>query len=149
MIQQQTTNQNIFPIKPLIFLIGLGLVGIILMGVLSPGWGRGNDVPVANGKHALAKHTADAKAIHKCLDGRGPSEVWKVTSLDYPNHFIQTCQLNDGRWGIRVIQWTKDRIFKEKTSFVIKDGTKEQLVEYLTARARPFAGKLGDFMAMN
>ncbi len=146
MIQTKEFNHNQLPIRTFFIFIAAVLVGVFLLGVLSNGWGRGNDVPVANGQHALAKHEAEAKAIHKCLNGRGPHDVWKVDSPDYPNHYIQCTRLPDGRWGIRVIQWTKDKIFREKTSFVIKDGTREQLVEYLTARAEPFLGKLGNLM---
>ena len=146
MIQTKVINHNPIPTQGILIFILAVLVGVFLLGVLSSGWGRGNDVPVANGQHALIKHEADAQAIHKCLNGQGPHDVWQVNSFQYPNHFIQTCRLDDGRWGIRVIQWTKDKIFREKTSFVIKDGTREQLVEYLTARAEPFLGKLGNLM---
>ena len=146
MIQTKAINHNPIPTQGILIFIVAVLVGVFLLGVLSSGWGRGNDVPVANGQHALIKHEADAQAIHKCLDKNGPYDVWKVDSPEFPNHYIQCTRLTDGRWGIRVIQWTKDKIFREKTSFVIKDGTREQLVEYLTARAEPFLGKLGDLM---
>lgn len=149
MVQTKAINNNPIPIRPLLVFLLAILVGVFLLGVLSNGWGRGNDVPVADSQHALAKHAAEANAIHKCLDGRGPHDVWRVDSLQFPNHFIQTCRLGDGRWGIRVIQWTRDKIFREKTSFIIKDGTREQLVEYLTARAEPFVGKLGDLMQLH
>lgn len=139
-MQTETRTFNILPV------VLLGAFLLALFAVFTPGWGLGNQVSVANTSHSVAKHGQDAREINRCLDRNGPSEVWKVTSDNYPNHYIQCGKLDDGRWGIRIIQWTKDKIFKEKSSFVVKDGTRSQLTEYLTARAEEFAGHLGDLM---
>jgi hypothetical protein len=68
MIQTKAVNHNPVPTQGILIFMAAVLVGVVLLGALGSGWGRGNDVPVANGQHALAKHAADAKAIHRCLD---------------------------------------------------------------------------------
>ena len=133
-------------IPPLILVLPAVMLLLGLFAALTPGWGVGNHVPVSETDHAKIKHGDDAAAIRRCMDKKGPHDVWRVSSPQFPNHFIRTCRLDDGRWGIQFIQWTKDRIWREKTSFVVKDGTREQLTEYLTARAEQFAGSLGDIM---
>jgi hypothetical protein len=138
--QRQGFNPRLLLILPAAFML-LGL-----WAALTPGWGMGHQVPVRAEDHAKAKHGLEAAKIRKCMDHPGPHDVWKMTSSHYPNHFIRTCRLEDGRWGLQIIQWTKDRIWREKTSFVVKDGTREQLTEYLTARAQEFTGSLGDIM---
>jgi len=85
--------------------------------------------------HAVTKHGADATAIRKCLDNNnGSGNIWAFTSHRRKDHFIRTCQLPDGRHGIQIIQKIADG-FKERTAFVVKDGTAFQLKEYITARA--------------
>ena len=115
------------PAIPLLIL--LALAAILLAVAL-------DQVKVRNGEHAPAKHGADAGAIHRCLDANGPAETWQFTSWRRPNHYIQTCQLDDGRWGLRIIQKVKNG-WRERSSFIVKDGTYQQLFEYITARARP------------
>lgn len=90
---------------------------------------------VQNGTHSIEKHGADAVEIHAALDcGNGPVETWQSRSWRRKNQFFQVCQLEDGRWGLRLVERTL-RGLKEKTSFVVKDGSRFALVEYLTARA--------------
>ena len=94
------------------------------------------DAPVLNNPaHSIAKHGADAAAIHNALDCAGPSSVWQSRSWRSQNKFFQTCQLDDGRWGCRIVQVGRNAM-RELTSFVVKDGTRLRLVEYLSARAR-------------
>jgi hypothetical protein len=90
--------------------------------------------------HAVLKHGAEATAIRQCLEGRGPKEVWEFTSHKRRDFFILTCQMDDGKWGVQIIQRTKIGRLLEKTAFIIKDGSAFQLKEYVTARAVKFFG---------
>lgn len=89
-------------------------------------------VAVAATAHAVMKHGEQAKLIRQCLDNGGPHSVW--AAMESTNKFFQACQLNDGRYGIRIIERVKAG-WRERTSFIVKDGTLTQLKEYLTARA--------------
>lgn len=91
-------------------------------------------VAVRVAPHALAKHGADAAAIHRCLDEQGPSEIWQSASWRTPGKFFQVCQLDDGRWGFRIIERIQAG-WKERTSFVPGDGTRRALLEHLLAKA--------------
>jgi hypothetical protein len=91
-------------------------------------------VTVALTAHSTNKHGADATAINRCLNNNGPNAVWQSNSWRQPNKFFQTCQLPDGRTGIRVVQRVKSG-WKEVTSFVPKEGTAQNILEYLSARA--------------
>ncbi|GAI18460.1 unnamed protein product, partial [marine sediment metagenome] len=71
------------------------------------------------------------------------SEVYKWRSWRRPNTFIQTCRLDDGRWGLRIIEAVA-RGWLEKTSFVVKGGSWPELIEYVSARALPYAGFLSE-----
>jgi hypothetical protein len=101
--------------------------------------GAGLDVRMS--AHAVLKHGEEAKAIRKCIDNNGPDSTWTFTSHRRKDHFIRTCQLPDGRWGIQIIQATARGLI-ERTAFVIKDGTFFQLKEYVTARAVEYTGNL-------
>jgi hypothetical protein len=90
--------------------------------------------------HAVLKHGAEATSIRRCLDSNGPNEVWEFTSHRRKGFFIFTCQLDDGKWGIQILQRTKLGQWIEKTAFVVKDGSAFQLKEYVTARAVRFVG---------
>lgn len=97
-------------------------------------------VAVRASQHALAKHGAEARQIHQCLDENGPFEIWESRS-QRDDRFYQTCLLSDGRWGLRVIERIRDG-WRERTSFIVKSGSRQELVEYLTAKARLFEGIL-------
>lgn len=110
-----------------------GLLGLLAVGLLA--------VAVQAREHAVIKHGVDAISIRRCLDNNGPNETWKFTSWRRKNHMIQTCKLGDDKWGLRIIQPTKNG-WMEKTAFIVKDGTRQQLVAYVTARAVKFVGDL-------
>ena len=116
----------------LLALFALAAIGLVAVA---------GQVTVLNGSHAVAKHAADAVAIQTCLDNDGPSEVWKSRSPRMGNRYFQVCELPDGRLGFRIVELVRDG-WREVTSFVVKDGTRAQLVEYLSAQAVRFAGKL-------
>jgi hypothetical protein len=90
---------------------------------------------VANGAHSVAKHGSDALAVHNCLDQPEPPgyELWRV--MNGGNKHYECVQLPDGRWGLRVIDFSRWRGWFERTSFVPKEGTYRQLIEYVSARA--------------
>ena len=111
----------------------LAILAMAALALLS--LGLANRARVVNGEHSLAKHGAEAAAIHRCLDDNGPAELWAFTSWRRHDHYIQTCRLEDGRWGLRIIQRVKGA-WQERTSFIVKDGSREKLVEYVTARCK-------------
>jgi hypothetical protein len=124
----------------------LALVMLALLALLAASWLA---LQVVNREHAVAKHGEQASQIRKCLDSNGPDQVWKFTSHRRDNHYIQCIKMDNGNddpgddhWGIRIIQRLKDGNYQERTSFVIKDGTRQQLIEYVTARAEQFFGAL-------
>lgn len=93
-------------------------------------------VAVKAAPHAIAKHGQDAAAIWDCLDSNGPSEIWQSASWRTPNKYFQVCQISDGRWGFRIIEWLERRgVWKERTSFIPGDGSYRTLFEHLTAKA--------------
>ncbi len=103
-------------------------------------------VPVINGTHSTEKHLEDARQIQDCLEKpNNVLEVWKFTSHRRDREFFQVCQLDDGRFGLRLIRRVGrglEAFWKERTSFVVKSGSYDELFEYVTARAVRFAGKL-------
>jgi len=120
------------------------LAGLLLLALLAGLLLASSEVEVVlemrMASHALLKHGAEATAIRQCLEGKGPSSVWEFTSHKRDGFFILTCRMDDGRWGIQIIQRTKIGRLLEKTAFVIKDGSLFQLKEYVTARAVEFIG---------
>jgi hypothetical protein len=106
---------------------------ILLLALLAV---AGAAVAVRASPHALAKHGADAAAIWDCLDSNGPSEIWQSASWRTPNKYFQVCQVNDGRWGFRIIEWLERRgVWKERTSFIPGDGSYQTLMDHLKAKA--------------
>ena len=116
------------------------LLGLLLLASLL--WASKADVvlEMRMTNHAVLKHGAEATSIRQCLDGKGPNEVWEFTSRKRKDFFIFTCQMDDGKWGIQIVQRTKVGQLLEKTAFIIKDGSAFQLKEYVTARAVKFIG---------
>lgn len=91
-------------------------------------------------EHASSKHP-EAEGIRKCLEQNGPTEIWKFVTNKRPNHYIMCAQLDDGSWGLQICQLTKGCEWIEKTAFKVKNGTKFDLIEYVSARAvRIFGG---------
>ena len=119
----------------------LALLAVAVLVLLVAGWLALQVVPR---EHAVKKHGAEAETIRKCLNDNGPDQVWKFTSHRRNNHFIQCGKLDGDRdfWGIRIIQRMKDGRYEERTSFVVKDGTRQQMVEYVSAKAERFFGSL-------
>ena len=108
-----TTLNNQLNLNIIVFL----LVILLILGVM---W----VATVQNGERA------DAIQIHTILDDpcRGAHNTYQSRSWRTPNKFFQTCQLDDGRWGFRVIDKIKG-IWHEKTSFVPGNGSYTHLVE--------------------
>jgi putative hemolysin len=91
--------------------------------------------------HAVEKHGADAVAIRKCLQDKGPLKVFKSTVEQ--GVFYQICQLPDGRVGLQVVKWAKDLgQWIEKTAFVRGDGSLKAVIEYLSKFSTPYNGPL-------
>jgi hypothetical protein len=81
------------------------------------------------------KH-AEAESIRQCLRDRGASQVWKSRSWRQPNSYFRVCELDDGRIGVMLVKWGgRAAVWRETTSFIIKDGRPQQALEYLSARA--------------
>lgn len=121
------------PLAVLAVLAVLALAGAVLA------------LQVLNGNHAVEKHGEDAAVIQRCLDNREPDEVWAFTGRRRENHFIQCVQTDEedeNSWGIRIIRRLADGRYQERTSFVVKDGTRQQMIEYVSARAKQFFAPL-------
>lgn len=133
MIQTDTyRTPPAFPLKPLLLLAALGL---ILAAALTLH---------RNGTHAVDRHGLDAIQIQRCLEENGPDEVWRMTSWRRPHQYIVGCYLPDGRIGLSLMRIIKSATgsyaFREITSFVVKSGTYQEFVEYVSARAQ-YAGE--------
>jgi len=115
----QERSPNILPFLLIILLI---LGGILL-------------ITVENGSHSIERHGAEAVQIQETLDCQGSFNQWHSRSWRTPNKFFQTCQLDDGRWGFRVVDKIRGQ-WREITSFVPGDGSYAHLVEYLSAIAK-------------
>ena len=76
--------------------------------------------------HAVSRHCTDAEAIRKCLNDKGPYQVWKAID---DNTFYRICQLDDSRWGLQAIIKVGE-VWHEKTAFIAKDGTWKALIDY-------------------
>lgn len=103
-------------------------------------------IEVQSRAHAVARHGAEAVAIRQACEEYGPDYVFKSLSPK-DNKYFQVCALDDGRYGLRVIECTA-RGWMERTAFVAKgalgDGTWERTWEYLSARSTIFKGKLSN-----
>lgn len=123
---------------PLIFLMLLALAmgALLLYGVDGV-----TDTVRARPEHSVAKHGDVVQRIHQCLNDKGPSQIWKSKSWRTPNRYFFGCELDDGTWGLSIVDKTKNG-WLEKTTFRIKDGTLKQFVEYVSARAELVQGVL-------
>lgn len=88
--------------------------------------------------HAVQRHGTDAENIRKCLNDKGPYQVWKAMGEDT---FYRICQLDDSRWGLQAILKVGE-VWHEKTAFIPKDGTWKALTEYLQRFATVYKGTL-------
>ena len=93
--------------------------------------------------HAMLKHGYEAYLIHRCLDDNGPDEVWQSRNVQHDRKYFQLCQLDDGRWGMRVIVCAAGR-FIEKTTFIVGGGSASELTNHLSGKATPFEGWLSE-----
>jgi len=88
--------------------------------------------------HAVIRHGTDAEAVRKCLENKGPHQLWRSND---GITFYRLCELEDGRWGLQAI--LKDgNIWHEKTAFIRGDGSWKALMEYLQRLATRFNGPL-------
>lgn len=164
--RERTGNTPVIPRWPIV-VAAIIIVVIAAFTLLSPGERTDRDgmiiVPAANRdsfayvltlegvsvtdtQHAVQKHGSDAIQIRRCLNRPGGTiDVWKLNTWRRPNQFFQVCQMDDGRMGLRLIDKLKNGSWREKTSFVVKSGTPAETLEYLTARAARWVGKLSEW----
>ena len=111
-----------------IILLGLALaLGLVLA------------INVQPSQHAVERHGTDALAIRNCLDSNGPTEVWRhKTEKD---KFIEICQLDDGRWGMRIIRKAEEK-FYEITCFCRDNPTYNAITRYLGRFSTRYKGGL-------
>lgn len=88
--------------------------------------------------HAVQRHGADAEAIRKCLDNKGPQQLWRARD---GATFYRLCQLDDGRWGLQSIV-KEGEVWYEKTAFIRGDGSWKALMDYLQRFATRYTGTL-------
>jgi hypothetical protein len=104
-------------------------------------------ITVNSRSHAVIKHGEEAVAIRRACNEKGPEQIWRSQSPDQQNKFFQVCRLDDGRLGLRVIACTA-KGWLELTAFVpngsLGNGTIERVREYLSGKARPWVGNLGE-----
>ena len=98
--------------------------------------GRGT-IRVTYNDHTVESHPQDGPLVRLSCE-KGPEQVWKGK---YENKYSLLCQLEDGRWGVMIIQKVKG-VWEEMTSFVPKSGIKEAVLRYLDSYATPFKGLL-------
>jgi hypothetical protein len=86
------------------------------------------------------RHSRERMLIHKAFSERGPEEVWQTDAEE--NVFMCVVQLSDGRYGIIILEHMDDGDgpveWQERTSFVPRDGEREQVWEYVSRLAHPF-----------
>ena len=62
-----------------------------------------------------------------------------MTSWRRPKQYIVGCQLDDGRWALSLGTVKKGILggisFSEITSFIVKNGSHQEFIEYVSARA--------------
>lgn len=123
------------------------LLLILLVAFTAFGAGALLAIAVQPRDHAVAKHGIEAELVREACEQFGPSQVWKDRSWRKSNQYYQVCDLDDGRMGIRIIRCIKGA-WIEATAFVpsgaLGNGTPERVLEYLSGKARPFAGRLSD-----
>ncbi len=103
----------------------LNLKPLLLLALLT--------IAVLWGAHAVARHGDEAQQVRSALSCNGPSEVWRFRSWRRQKQAIVTCELPDGRWGLSIIE----RVWyglKERSSYIVKDGTRSQLWEYVSSK---------------
>ncbi len=88
--------------------------------------------------HAVEQHGADAEAIRKCLDDKGPYQLWRSFDGDT---FYRVCQLDDDRWGLQAIVKVGE-VWHEKTAFIRGDGSWKAMLEYLQRTGTHYRGSL-------
>jgi Flp pilus assembly pilin Flp len=88
--------------------------------------------------HAVLRHGDEALAIRRCLENKGPQQVWKKFGSE---RFILVCKLDDGRLGIQIVQKVKEK-WEEITAFIPENGTPTQVRAYLMKYATKWNGAL-------
>lgn len=107
---------------------GSGFLKLVLLGIV---------IALALGVIATAhaeKH-AEADAIRRCLDDRGPTLVMK--NVHHPTFYL-VCQIDKQKWGIQAV----DESGYERTAFSPGDGSYSALMRYLNRIANRYGGKL-------
>jgi hypothetical protein len=130
-----TAAKTMFPVRRLtVFLVLLLLGSGVLLAVRAPL----SMPPVRSNSHAVERHGSDAIEIRRCLDRNGPADVWKKFKVD---RYILLCRLDDGRWGIQIIEKVGAK-YEEITSFVRGNGTLRETTDYLMKQGTRWKGLL-------
>lgn len=130
-----TNRQSTLPIVPLL------LLAIVAGALIASGIAGVAEQVRTRPEHSTAKHGDVVADIHRCLQQNGPHQVWRSTSWRTPNHYFLTCQLDDGTWGLSIVEKAR-KGWLERTTFQVKDGTLQQLIEYVSAKAKLVSGTL-------
>jgi hypothetical protein len=140
---ESTTGSGGFLLKFVLIVVAAGLcwwaIAPVWEAAIHPAPGVPVTAPVKTDANTIVhtKKHAEAELIRQCLRDKGASQVWKSRSWRQPNSFFRLCDLGDGRVGVMLVKWSgKAAVWRETTSFIIKDGRPQQAIEYLSARAR-------------
>jgi len=87
-------------------------------------------------RHAVTRHGGEARAIRECLDRDGPLMQYQDRDRDDIRFLV--CELEPEpcpKWAVMIAQvWPSlvdDCAFRERSSFVPRDGSPDRVTEYL------------------
>ena len=96
---------------------------------------------IALGSHSTGRHGSDAVRIRECLERNGPVQTWQQD--DDPSIHIFCVEMEPrpcGKIGILIAQVWPSIVqgcdYRERTSFVPRDGSPEKVRDYLSRFAR-------------
>ena len=78
--------------------------------------------------HAEERHPVEAVAVRQCLVEKGMHSLWKEAN----GRFIQVCEIESGKWGMRVCESEQCTIADEITAFIKNKMSRwDQVMQYL------------------
>ena len=123
MVNTDTTPLAPFPFGKFIAIVLLAVLGTVLGAVLLS-------------THAVKRHGTEAQTIRDCLERNGAIQVWQSDAEPSVKIFCVDLEPPCGKIGIMIAQLWPSLLsrcdYRERTSFVPRDGTLEEVEEYLS-----------------